>query len=435
MSRALKEIDGRVILYPCLIFLSILLLLFNNLYCFVTINVVLVFLLVFLMKYDMKNPALLWTTIFILYQISYPILNSLGIKVFEFCSLNSHYYLFSWVATVSFLVFYGSFKNVSYSNHKIKMELNTYFLKILYAVLLLLCIGSSLYIIANGYQSKYELASSSNIILSIGNMAYIALGILPMFFAFSDKTSRKEKIAIAIITFLIMLLGMFTYGERSYVFNYILVMMICYSVLRRVTIKKLAFIVVSVVLFFSVSSSLKMLFTSTSYSNSSNSNEGIIVSFLNSDFASAGFNFNYLLNKDAGGVLGGRSYVYDLLSPLDGVIDLSSFSSTKWYTNQYWGTRKTGLGFSIIGEGYVNFGFFGIVLQMAIIARMLKYFYLRSSKNGYYFIIYTGLLALSAYSCRQAVGNIISPGVKYYVLMTFLILFVNKLIVSKKASV
>ena len=35
--------------------------------------------------------------------------------------------------------------------------------------------------------------------------------------------------------------------------------------------------------------------------------------------------------------------------------------------------RKTGLGFSIIGEGFVNFGLLGIIIQMIILSRMIKF--------------------------------------------------------------
>lgn len=434
MSRSIKKNDGRIILYPCLVVFTLFLLIFNNLYCFITINVLLVIILAFLTRLDIKNPVLLWTTVFVLYQISYPILNNLGVKVFEFYSLNADYYLFSWIATVSFLVFYGSLENVSCTKDDIKLKTNTKFLRLLYFGLFIICTISSLYIIVNGFHNKYELANSSDFILNLGSMAYTAIVILPVFFLLSDNMTKQEKMVVSFVTFAVALFGMFTYGERSYVFNYLLIMLICYFVFKKITVKKLLVVGIGIIVFFSVSSSLKMVLANNTYVDS-DAEQNIIVAFLDSDFASAGFNFNYLLNNDAGSILKGRSYVYDFLSPVDGVVDLKKYSSTMWYTDQYWKTRKTGLGFSMIGEGYANFGIFGIVLQMLIIARLIKFFYLRSNRNGYYFVIYVGLMALSLYSCRQALGNIISPWVKYYIVMTVAVYFMNRVVLKEKTSI
>lgn len=426
-----KKVDGRFILYPCLIVFSLMLVMFNNIYCFVAINILLIATLALLTKFDIKNPVLLWTAVFILYQISYPILNSLGVKVFEFYSLNDNYYLFSWIATASFLIFYGSLENISYSRDNIGLKTNIRFLRLLYFVLSAVCVAASLYIIVNGFQSKYELANSSDFILNLGNMAYTALIILPAFFVLSSNATRKEKKMVVFATLAIALFGMFTYGERSYVFNYLLIMLLCYFALRKITVKKLLIVGIGVIVFFSASSSMKMMFANDTYIGD-DAEQNILVAFLDSDFASAGFNFNYLLNNDTDSVLKGRSYVYDFLSPVDGIVDLKKYSSTRWYTDQYWKTRRTGLGFSIIGEGYVNFGVAGIILQMLIVARLIKFFYLRSDKNGYYFVIYVGLMALSLYSCRQALGNIISPWVKYYIVMAAVVYFANRLALREK---
>lgn len=391
-------------------------------------------MLAFLTKYDIKNPVLLWTTVFVLYQIAFPILNTLGIKVFEYCSINEQYYMLSWVATVSFLIFYGSLENVKYSFGDLGLKLNTGFLKVFYIALCAICICASLFVVASGFSNKFELSNSSNFLVHLGDMAYNVIGIVSMFFIFSRNIEKKQKLSIAALTLLFVLFGMFTYGERSYVFNYVLMMSICYSVCRRVTMKKAAIALLGIVILFSMSSSLKMLFTNNTYIGSGGNDDNIIISFLDSDFASAGFNFNYLLNKEDGGVLSGKSYIYDVLSPLDDIIDVSQWSSTRWYTGQYWATRRTGLGFSIIGEGYANFAFFGIVFQMLLVARLIKFFYLRSNKSGYYFIIYVGLVALSSYSCRQALGNIISPWIKYYIVMVALMVLMNRIVAKRKLS-
>lgn len=413
-----------------LILMSVLLILFNNLTIFCLANIFLLIIIFIQLKFDIKNPLLMFLTIFILYQISYPILNFLEIKVFEYVDLNEKYYLYNWLATLSFLFFYGKIKNVTYDVSNITCNINASCLKVIYFFLYLICILSSVYIIKMGYQSKYDLANSSNFILRIGNMAYTILVIFPVYFFLSKNIKRKNKIFIALITLLLMFFGMFTYGERSYVFNYIVVLIIYYFTFNKIDIKKIGLIFILSFVLLSTSSSLKMLFSNSNYKTSSDNNN-MVISFLNSDFASAGFNFNYILNEGDSNIFYGKTYIYDILSPFDDILPIDELSSTKWYTNTYWSTRRTGLGFTIIGEGYINFGVFGIIFQMFILARMIKYFYYKSNKNMYYYVIYVGFISLTMYSSRQAIGNIISPLVKYHFLFALFIYMINKIVVKR----
>ncbi len=425
---------NRFIVYFYLVIATVLLFLFNNLYCFCTINFLLIALLCARLKLDIKNPLLLFLAIFILYQISYPILNAMDIKVFEYCTLNDNYYIYSWIATVSFFLFYGSIENVTYKKENITINVNKPLLKVIYIVLCAISIAASFSIIQNGYQSKYELAHVSSILIKLGNITYTALIAFPLYFVLSKNMSKRGKLFILIFNFMLVLLGMFTYGERNYVFNYVIVLIIYYFTMNQVKLKKIIFIAVFSVLLLASSSSMKMLFSSSSYkSNSQDSN--IIVGFLNSDFASAGFNFNFLLNQKADSIFKGKTYIYDFLSPLEDFLPISQYSSTKWYTNTYWNARKTGVGFTMLGEGYINFGLFGIILQMFLLARLIKFFYSRSNKNYYYYIIYIGFISLVMYSCRQALGNIISPLFKYNILIALGVYIVNHMIKKKSGDV
>lgn len=427
MKKPVRHIDGRIIILPLLLLLTIFVVCFNDIFTFVIANIILAMAIGFLVRMDVKNPIFIWTLVFSLYQIAYPVLNNLGIIVYEYCPLNEYYYILSWLATCFFVIFYGSFNNVRYDRKNITTEMNVVFLRMLYWFLVALCLVSSITIVKDGFQSKYDLAQSMNVLLNIGNMAYTALIILPVFFVLSKNISRREKVIIATSTFFFLLVGVFTYGERSYVFNYLLMMMILYFTFRKISLHKVLIIAFCFVLFFSFSPALKMLFANEHYSTiNDGSNDSIMISFLNSDFSSAGFNFNYVLNHDDAFALNGKSFFYDVLSPLDGVFNLKKHSSTRWYTDKYWNKRRTGLGFSLIAEGYVNFGFLGIIFQMFIIARLIKFFYLRSNRNCYYYVLYIGLIALAMYSCRQSLGSVVSPLIKYYAFMCLMVLFANK---------
>lgn len=406
---------------------SIFIFCFNNMISFIIANVFLIVLVVLLLKMDVKNPVILFMGIFIIYQISYPILNSLGIRVFEFVELNQNYYILSWIATISFLLSYGSIKNVKYDVNKLLLNSQNNLLYLIYIVLLIVSIFSSIFIIKNGYNSKYDLANSNNLIISIGNIAYTILITFPLFFLL-DKNLKIKKILIIIFNGIILLLGLFTFGERSYIFNYIIVIIIYYFTTHKIKISQILIILVLSIFLLSVSSSFKMFFSSDKYIKNSDRTNNIVINFLNSDFASAGFNFNYLLLNDTKGIMKGKTYIYDILSPFEDFIPkIREFSSTRWYANTFWKTRRTGLGFSIIGEGYINFGLAGIILEMFLLARLIKFFYINSNKNFYYYYIYIGFISLSLYSSRQALGNIISPLFKYYISMAIIVCLLTKL--------
>ena len=414
-----------IVLFVYLLFASIILALYNNLTVFCIINILYIVLIFLTLKIDIKNPLVLFTVFFILYQISYPIVSSHGIRVFEFVELNSNYYLYSWLATISFYIFWGNASNVKYDFNKSTLNTNIFLLKTIYYFLVLVSILSSLYIIKNGFQSKYDLANSNNIILKIGDMSYTELIVFPLFILLSKNYKVTKKRILIIFNLMIMLFGMLTFGERSYVFNYVIIIALYYFTLRKISVNKMAILGIAGILFVSFSSSLKMLFANNNYSNIQY-NDNIIINFLNSDFSAAGFNFNFLLNNNDKNIFLGKTYIYDFLSPLDFVLPIEKYSAPKWYTNEYWKKRRTGLGFTIIGEGFINFGLVGIIFEMLIISRILKFFYLKSNNNYYYYIVYMGLLSLSLYACRQSLASIISPTVKYHILFAVIVYFINK---------
>lgn len=421
----MKVEKKKLYLYIYIIIATFILFLVKNTYIFCVAEILLVVLLIIFLQCDVKHPLVLFLTIFILYQISFPILNNDGIVIYEKVNLNQNYYIYSWLATISFIVFFGKMTKINYKGENIHSEININYIKIPYAILSGIAIISSICIIKLGYQSKYEISQNSSMILVLGNMAYTTLIPLTLYFFISANIKKKNKIAFGTITLLLMLFGVFTFGERDYIINYLIELIIYYFTVNRIKMHKIIIIGLVCVLFLSTSSSLKMLWLSDRYKNTAEDNLNIIQKFLNSDFASAGFNFNYILNN-CETKLYGKSYVYDFLSPVDDIlIFVKKYSATNWYQQEYWSTRKTGLGFSILAEGYLNFGVIGIFIEMFLLARMIKFMYKISNKNSYYYILYIGFMTLAMYSCRESLANIISPFVKYHVLIAIFIYLIS----------
>lgn len=422
----MKKYLDRIFIYVYIIISTVILCMFNNIYVFCTIEILLVAAMFIILKLDIKHPLTLFFLIFTLYQIAFPIINYNGIVIFQKANLNTNYFLYNWIATVSLIVFWGDFKNVQYNKEQISSNINTKVIITVFVLSMVVLVVSNIFILTRQFSNKYELLESNSLIISIGRMVYVAISPLMLYLLMDKNLSSKKKIVIVAITFIMLLIGSVTFKERDYLFNFIVVMLLYYFTINKISIKKLIIFGAICVVIFAISPMLKTI-TNTNTTTTTKSNSNIILDFLNSDFAAAGFNFNYLLNN-YDDRKNGSTYIFDFLSPVDMVIPgVEDYSVTKWYQNTYWSTRKTGLGFSIIGEGYVNFGLFGIILQMMILSRLIKFIYTKSNINIYWYVIYLSIMPLCMYACRGSLANIISPGIKYHVALAIFVYIISNM--------
>ena len=399
----------------------------NNLWVYLFFVMCILLMCVASVKLDFCHPYCNILPLFLLYQIAYPILNNYGIVVFKKMPLNNNYFLYSYSAIILFIIFLGKVKKIKYCKEKISLELKSKMLYSIFIILGVLAFSSSIYILIKGYSTKYELAQNMDFFIKIGSMAYV--GIIPITCTiFLNKNSNKKiKIIFCVLSLILMLFGMMTTGERSYIFNYIMMAFLIYMSFYDIGFKKKIALILIMIFFVANSANLKMFFNKNNPYTDNKREENFVFKFLNSDFASQGFNFNFLLENDERyEKFYGKTYVYDLLSPVDDLIpSLNNWNSNRWYQNTFWATRRTGLGFTIVGEGYINFGVFGIVLSMFFLAFLTKRIYNASQHNAYLYILYFAFVNYSMYANRGNFGNIISPLFKYYVLILIIIYYLN----------
>ena len=417
--------DKYKILY--FLFLTIVMIGFMDSYwLFLVISIFTLTLCVIYAKLDFCHPYCNILPIFVLYQVAFPILFHNGVKVFNPVPINELYYVYSWIASVLFIIFLGNMKNtINYEFKKMEKNNNRKFLIIIYIALVIFSIGASIVALSKGYASKHELAVDGNFFVKVGMMAYVALIPVTMLLFFDNNSTKKEKYIFFGNTLLIMFIGMMTLGERNYVFNFIIFAFLIIMSFKKISVKNKIILITAMVAFVSISPNLKMFFSKENIYTDTKREENIILRFLNSDFASAGYNFNYLLTqKENYEFKYGSTYVYDFLSPIDDIVSsVKKLNCTSWYQKEFWSTRKTGLGFTMIGEGFLNFGVIGIIISMFILAKIVRYLYLNSNKNLYYYLTYIAVINYSMYACRGSLANIISPVFKYYILLYIFIYY------------
>lgn len=412
-----------------LIFVGLLLWIFPNPWLFSFTLILLLISCIILSKLDFCHPYCNVLPIFVLYEVAFPILNYYGIVVFKDMAITPSYYALCWLATSCFVIFLGKIKIQNYNLRSMKkIDVNHRITFLFYILLSFIAIFASIYAIIKGYSSKYEISQNMNFIIKSGMMSYVSLIPISLFLLFSNKLDKKYKIIVLVSTFVLMFFGMGTFGERDYVLNYVLIIFLLFLVYRKVSTKIKIAIVVVLLVFVSYSSSLKMLFSPNNIYTSTEHEQNIVLRLLNSDFASQGFNFNFLIYaKNSYDRLYGATYIYDALSPFDDfIVPVKKLNANSWYQSTFWSHRKNGLGFTIIGEGYINFGIIGIVLSMFILATITKFLYKKSVENSYWLILYFAFISYFMYACRGSLANIISPMFKYYMYIYLLLYVLSK---------
>ncbi len=122
----------------------------------------------------------------------------------------------------------------------------------------------------------------------------------------------------------------------------------------------------------------------------------------------------------------GKGYVISIVHIipfLQGLLnDYLGPSPGQWLTYTLFGYGAAGTGFSIVGEGYLNFGYPGAFLQMFIIGWFLKWLYKSTTENlspakMLVFVVGLGIIMIAV---RNDSNIIISPLVKVAVLAWFL---------------
>lgn len=281
---------------------------------------------------------------------------------------------------------------------------------------LVLTVFLYVYAIVRGYSSKRAMIASGDIILTIGK---IGMTVNPLF-SFLCVLKRKTKKYFLYYYLLAAINGFLAIGflgERNILLVVMFFMLFSMKYLFDVRTNKLVWFGVIALLVLATSSSLKMFISNDGISGGSG--EPLWVRLFSSDFRSAGFNLNNLVRTESGWQYKfGSSLIYDFLSPLDFAIPgLSNFSASRWNQNFFWADSRTGLGFTIIGEGFVNFGYIGVAVWMVLFAGIIRILWNRSKRDPFFFMTYGYGMALCVYASRGVLANVISPVVKYCLLI------------------
>ncbi len=386
-----------------------------NIFVFTGASVLLALLCFVSVRGDIYHPLVCYFPILVIYTVAYPLLKASGYEpnirsVGE--AVSSFSIVISWCSlmTVALILMTTRCKEEKEYNRNSE-NLSGLMMYIGYLASFLVAAVFYFYLYKKGFVSKQSIAADNSLIHRLGSMGMTVNPIF-MFLLVAKLRNKFSKLIVIVLSLFNGVLALAFSGERNIVLTVIFFTIFSFRYSFGFRKRTIYLIGVLAMVFLTFSASLKLF---GSKGASLQGEDPFWVKFLMSDFSAAGFNLDNLVRTQGEwSYKWGSSFLYDFLSPVRNIIPgLTDLSSARWNQAFFWPTHKTGQGFTIIGEGFVNFGLLGSIGWMAIISLGIRHLYYQSSKSPMLFTFYTFSIIMIAYASRADLANVISPLVKY----------------------
>jgi oligosaccharide repeat unit polymerase len=368
-------------------------------------------------KADPVHPYTWFSVFFLLYSISYPYLILIGSPPIETNAYNYDLMITQWLALSTFLLIVSpvkiersSFKQINYRKYSIGLSANLF--AVFAGLSLLVVIGISLI----DFQRKDELYESGALVAVIGTRVITVLLILfTVLTAYHILSKGRFSYIIAAVTFFLTL-GMFLVsGERNTILSFILCVFYLYYVLLHKDRHNVFLYLGAPLLLY-----LPTLFNTFKYfgvtGEVKETSGSVVVDIFSAEFAAASRNLQIILaGTDTAGVFSGYTILAAAarafqLPFMPEFLSILQFRPQVWFNEVLIPDREGGgLGFTLVGEGYINFGYAGIVILFLIVGGLAKILYFRSNRGLYYLSFYILAIPLFIYSIRGGLATLFSP--------------------------
>ncbi len=164
----------------------------------------------------------------------------------------------------------------------------------------------------------------------------------------------------------------------------------------------------------------------------------VAVLVLGSEFRSASENLGFLLEalRERSDIMWNQTSVGELMTPFyPGFLldreDIPSLSS--WFTREFFPrTYETGggVGFSLVAQGYLDFGWAGVVWLFLLVGLLIRLMYAVSGSSIAGRAAYAMFIPIALYSIRQSTAPLISQSLKHVLLTLILVWTCGKILSS-----
>lgn len=389
----------------------------NLFYSCITIYL-LILMGIFYVKINIYNPLVWFVPFIAIYHLSVVIMNKLGL-MYVYCAediLISTYIAVSVCISI-FILFFDNDKKYNDINNIISESIphiNIKIIKLIYISTFIISFTLLLLYISSGIQTKAE-ASVMGGIGSVLNYAF-RIYILFAFFQFIAIINKNRVKLWVFLNSLYVLLSSLITGERDLV----LICLVGFSLILFFArkIKKSQIILCGVIIFTFIpimGEYKNILYKSIEIEKTSGF--GLQKIFLDGEFISGGRNLNQIIENEKE-YKWGESIINDFKRSIIPSFISKSENSIGWFAKKYHGKRfeeGQGLGFSLIAEGYMNAGYWGVFIWFVLVSSLIIYLYNRIT-NIYTLIMYIYMIPIFIYSLRGDLSTILSPLLKQVII-------------------
>lgn len=389
------------------------------------VGIFFVFVFILMLNYQNKgilHPLSWYPIVFFLYSVSYPLYlylyDDVSIYVYKIIPIN-------FIALLSFIFSFLFFErncsyNVSFCGFDSLLRLVGWFL-------IFFCNSLNVFVFLAGVSSKREFL---NLVESY-NMSslFVSFFLLSLISALIVKNSIEKFNRIKLDYFLIastitFFLVFGITGERDLLFRFgLLISLITFSFWLKYNVWKFCIGLILFVIILPITQQLKSFFMVSSVELEYDDG-----AYLNSEFASAGKNLLYLLERNVEQV--GISIFINDIYRFFNFLGYTQMSGTAWFNeivrHQYGDGGVSGWGFSLVAEGYIAFGLNGVIGLFIFLGAVTAMIY-NSMQNRFMFSMYLLYVPVMIYVIRADLSNFLSLNFKvnfFIVGVLFFILYV-----------
>ncbi len=378
-----------------------------------------------LAKFDLFHPYTWYAPFFFLYSASVPILVWCELKE-DIGDLQQTVFL-EWIALATFLIIVGPTGKLLAGPFQRLPRLKV----MAWILLILSMVVSAAYLVhiwQNNLTSKYEIALSSSILsrldpaFSVYALAYAVL----LSIGFQQRMVLWGLILGSLawngLAFLLS-------GERDLVFRILwITVFLFHGLYRPISHWLLACIAVAAIALVPILGDLKNALLSET--ESTVIVNALALRVLNDEFLTGSENLQfYLRNAGFEPFYLGETLLWDLnRALLPGFIYPEGPDPQRHFNMTFFPEvveQGGGRGFTLVGEGYMNFGAMGVVLWFVLLGLFVRYLYEKSTRSGMWFIVYVLSMPLIIYVIRADFSNLIAQCAKH-ILIPMLLLHIGQ---------
>jgi oligosaccharide repeat unit polymerase len=385
-------------------------------------------------RFDLLHPFTWYIPFFFLYSASVPILVWLQIKD-DIGSLHETIVL-EWIALASFVVAVGPAKKrpLLCGNIGIDAKLSAW-------MIFIISLGvSGLYlwhIWQANLTSKYEIALSTSILARL-DPAFSVLAVAYTVLAAGSLENKRVPWGLVVFSIAWNALSFLLSGERDLVFRILWITIFLYHALyRRIPRWCLAVLATSAIVLVPVMEDLKnVLLRDTETTVIVNA---MAVRVLNDEFLTASENLQYYLSQATfEPFYMGETLIWDVKRALLPWFMVQEGPDPQRHFNVMFFpeivAKGGGKGFTLVGEGYMNFGLLGVVLWFASLGWFVRTLYAKASEKKVWFLVYVVSMPLIVYIIRADFSNLFAQFIKHIAFPILVILLGQEVLHRRKVK-